>query len=161
MHPIKLGNRRLLKLTKKLRTRAVGQRFEYGHWVGVDWEGHQNLSCGTSACAFGWAPSIPSFARAGLRLKKLGDDVMVTLKGSKVRRVGNTHENAMNHTLKTAQKFFNLTEDEAQLLFVPATYMNTSDGGYVSSPEDSATAQEVARHIEKFVAKRVKALKKK
>ena len=44
------------------------ERFKYNDWVGKDWGGKLDLSCGTTACALGWATQIPSIAAKGLRL---------------------------------------------------------------------------------------------
>lgn len=63
------GNRRLLKLAQFLKT-VPAERFNMGVWVGDDWKGDPDLSCGTSACALGWATVIPEFRRLGLRLVK-------------------------------------------------------------------------------------------
>lgn len=45
------------------------ERFDFGHWVGDKWEGRPDLSCGTTACAAGWATTIPEFREAGLRMR--------------------------------------------------------------------------------------------
>lgn len=60
-----------------LRLRAIlkkvpRKRFDMGHWVGSDWEGAPDLSCGTSACAAGWATTDPWFRRRGLWLDSNG-----------------------------------------------------------------------------------------
>lgn len=50
----------LAKLSALLKT-VPPERFYYGSWVGDDWAGRQDLSCGTTACALGWATQIPEF----------------------------------------------------------------------------------------------------
>lgn len=62
-----ISNRRLLKLAAFLET-VPRERFNYGHWVGENWRGAPDLSCGTTACALGWATVMPEFRRLGLYL---------------------------------------------------------------------------------------------
>lgn len=132
-----IGNRRLLKLAAYLRT-VPPRRFNYNRWVGDDWEGAPDLSCGTTACALGWATVMPEFRRLGLKMKEdegggyvvLGDDTNVWTDP--------------DPSINAAVQVFGLTEDEALLLFTP---------GY---DEDTATPKQVAKKIEKFVARRSK-----
>lgn len=126
---IAVGNRRLLKLAKFLRT-LPRKRFDYRTWTGSDWEGAQDLSCGTTGCALGWAATMPTFRRLGLRLiagfgylrgfPKVG------------RKVGSA----------AAEVLFGISVNEAEHLFMP---------GF---GEDNATPKHVAKKIERFVAKR-------
>lgn len=44
---------RLVKLCDFLES-LPRERFNYSRWVGRDWRGAQDLSCGTTACAAGW-----------------------------------------------------------------------------------------------------------
>lgn len=67
------GNNRLLKLADFL-AKLPRNRFDYNYWVGVDWGGKQDLSCGTTACALGWAATMPTFRRLGLHLRQLMGD---------------------------------------------------------------------------------------
>lgn len=60
--------RRLNKLADFLET-VPKERFRYDVWVGKDWKGKPDLSCGTRACAAGWATTMPEFRRLGLRLE--------------------------------------------------------------------------------------------
>lgn len=124
------GNRRLLKLAKLLR-KVKKERFNYTHWVGEDWKGAANLSCGTTACALGWATTMPSLRRLGLRLVKTchwGNEV-------RLGRLANT---------TAAQVLFNLDYHDADYLFIPKDY------------EINATPKLVARKIERFVTSRSK-----
>lgn len=50
------------------------ERFDMQRWVGDDFKGSPDLSCGTSACAVGWATTIPEFREAGLHLDFDPDD---------------------------------------------------------------------------------------
>jgi hypothetical protein len=70
---VRVFKARLLKLADFLQT-VKPSRFDMGSWVGEDWKGDLTLSCGTSACALGWATTIPSFRRLGLYLKRTGPD---------------------------------------------------------------------------------------
>ncbi len=46
------------------------ERFNYAAWVGHDWKEMEDLSCGTTACALGWAATMPEFRKLGLRLSR-------------------------------------------------------------------------------------------
>jgi hypothetical protein len=63
--------KRLLTLAKFLRT-VPKKRFKMWTWATGDFCGKvkepEHNECGTAACAIGWACTIPSFRRAGLKL---------------------------------------------------------------------------------------------
>lgn len=59
---------RLLMLAQYLEEEVPEQQFDYNHWVGIDWKGDPDLSCGTKACALGWAATMPMFRELGLRI---------------------------------------------------------------------------------------------
>lgn len=73
MTPKQAENCRILAefLRTDPRVREEG-RFDMRSWVGRDWEGDPSLSCGTAACAAGWATTIPHFRAQGLRLTRAG-----------------------------------------------------------------------------------------
>ncbi len=130
-----VGNTRLLKIAALLRT-LPRKRFNYGEWVGEDWRGAPDLSCGTTACALGWATTIPSLRKAGLYLDQYGDP---RLKGTR----------AANYTppaFDAAMKLFGISLDDAEFLFEP---QDTPSGD-----EEDASPKYVASKIERFVAKR-------
>lgn len=52
-----MNKERLLKLADFLDT-LDPNRFYYGSFVGDDWQGRPDLSCGTTACAVGWASTL-------------------------------------------------------------------------------------------------------
>lgn len=141
--------RRLLKLADFL-DELPPTRFNYESWVGDSWEGRSNLSCGTTACALGWATTIPSFRKLGLRLKTN-------------RRYGSTHVTlssltgsaayAENAPRLAAREVFGLNLDEFEYLFIPATTIIINDK-MVNSPGYSASAKRVATHIRKFVKRK-------
>jgi hypothetical protein len=119
------GNRRLLKLAAFLRT-LPRRRFNYGHWVGDDWAGAQDLSCGTTACALGWAATMPTFRRLGLSLTPVGEPGLKGVAGG---------------AFDAAAQLFGL-HGEQYSLFAP------------DYEEEDATPKQVARKIEQFVAAR-------
>lgn len=124
------GKRRLLKLADVLDT-IPRKRFDYDEWVGPDWEGAPDLSCGATACALGWATTVPAFRRLGLSLVKLsygGADPVLRVPGKR---------NAYKQD--AAARLFNLTEIETEYLFLP------------TETELNATAKQVARKIRRFV----------
>lgn len=157
MHKVKktvkprTAKRRLLKLAKFLE-RLPKKRFDFGQWVGDDWKGKKDLSCGTTACALGWATAIPSFRKAGLRLKSYGFTSYprggyVTLKG---------HDNSLSSEEAAAQ-VFGITENEATYLFNPDMDSQGLDDALAErlslhdAPPSDASAKQVAKHIRRFV----------
>lgn len=124
---IAVGNKRLLKLAAFLRT-VPRRRFDYSTWIGEDWKGAQDLSCGTTACAMGWAATMPEFRRLGLRL----DEGVPSLDGN-------------GDGFDAAQELFGLELSESIDLFAP------DDG------EANATPKQVAKKIEQFVKARAAA----
>lgn len=82
----KLAKRRITKLIQYMRSlpKNAGKHFnmsrwayhtgEGAHWARGDVLTRDNLtSCGTTACAAGWAASMPYFRRLGLRLDAVND----------------------------------------------------------------------------------------
>jgi hypothetical protein len=139
----KTGDRRLLTLAALLRT-LPRKRFNFNHWVGLDWKGAADLSCGTQACAFGWATTIPSFRRLGLRLvKDQGEPAYVQLRGM-------TPSEYTDKSIQAAEVFFGLSEPEARFLFIPDKTL----GGRYSHLGEGATPKQVAKNIEGFVLRR-------
>jgi len=127
-----MNKRRLLRLALLLET-LPRKRFDYGHWVGEDWKGDKSLSCGTTACALGWATTVPSF---GLVLRLSGPDSggYVSLRGSRLGSKGDEPEEA-------AMSVFGLTKEEVFYLFYP----------YYSGLRFNASPKRVAKHIRDFV----------
>ncbi len=87
----------------------------------------QMHACGTTACAMGWAATIPSFRRAGLTVKTGGIS-------------GNVEYNGFDGTL-AAVDFFKISRSDAYNLFLPGGYHNGSQ----------ATPKDVARKIRAVV----------
>ncbi len=107
-------------------------RFDYETWVGPDWQGHQDLSCGTRACALGWAATLPRFRRLGLRLAMWDDG---SLKGI-VKLKNDNDPTAYGSPAAAAQAIFG---DESKNLFFP------------TEEERDYTPREVAQKIRRFV----------
>lgn len=72
--------RRLLKLADRIEI-LPRKRFIIHSWVGEGWNGSSGFSCGTSACAMGWATTMPEFRRLGLRLTPLGNPILAEEEG--------------------------------------------------------------------------------
>jgi hypothetical protein len=146
--------RRLLLLCTFLEKLPPSKRFSYRKWVGDDWQGLPDLSCGTSACALGWGTVIPSFRKLGLRLFRPGPDDLGGYVGLKNHRC-----NSMAAPWHASKKLFGLNEEEAAYIFTPDcdlpsyAFMN-DDWGLKMSPAYNASAKQVAKHIRAFVAKK-------
>ena len=145
-----MNKQRLLTLATFLE-KLPRKRFDFSHFVGEDWKGAQDLSCGTTACAVGWCPVIPAFKKLGLRIVWIDHEPGVKILGQKIDRGIDT---AFSISMKTAERLFDLTETESKFLFVPSLY----DGiAYRDrrlddrKPGSKATPKAVARHIRKFV----------
>lgn len=141
-----IGLSRLETLAAFLEALPPG-RFDYGHWVGEDWKGKPDLSCGTTACAFGWTTAIPAFREAGLHLAYNEDtDVKAILFSGQILPENDWAANTL--TFSNAARFFEVTDDEAIFLFRPFEQHDDYDW---FSPLSSASASDVAWHIRKFV----------
>ncbi len=103
---------RLLKLARLLNTKKVAAHFNLNNWLTGELKDlvSKKKDCGTTACAVGWACTIPQFRKAGLRIynNPLYSDYWPDSKG----------------TLGFAGvcKFFGLSNDEAMSLFHPQGY---------------------------------------
>lgn len=133
---IKTSDKRLLKLAAFLE-KLPRDRFDYASFVGDDWKGTQDLSCGTTACALGWAATIPEFRRAGLTIKAIPD-----IDGGFYADVCTKKHSG---GFKAASEIFGLSNSDSSYLFAP-------DDEY---PE-KATPKQVAKKIRNFVKERAK-----
>lgn len=127
---------RLLRLAAFLET-LPPERFNYGQWVGDDWAGKPDLSCGTAACALGWAMSLPDM---GVPPAKR----YLTSSG-RAKAVWEYDDGTDREPLDVAQVAFDLVRHDAKFLFIPG---HTPQSG---KPQEDAEPQEVAAHIRKFV----------
>jgi hypothetical protein len=152
-----MDSERLLKLADFLET-VDPDRFYYGNWVGTrrfPWMGDPDMTCGTTACALGWATQIPEFRAAGLELVKLegNSDKLGAYHGAIMLRGADqtgVWYSAVELSISSAMRFFDLDESEARFLFMPD---EKRSGGYerFSSPSSYAGPSEVAEHIRMVV----------
>lgn len=144
---IEEGNRRLLATARFIRS-LPPKRFYFGMWVGEDWKGAQDLSCGTTACVMGWTPQVPELKHLGLCILEDKKNIVG------IGFPGEENElTPYGSTLRTACKVFGVTYTQAHYLFLPdsrGVNRELSD----ESPDEDASAEEVAAHIERFVASR-------
>lgn len=130
-----MNKERLLKLAAFLET-VPPERFDYNTWAGEDWQGKPDLSCGTTACAFGWATAIPEFAAAGLKLvKNRHGSIHVELAGMAYDQ----ETGGYDRSLSSAVQFFDISSMDAHYLFIPEGSM------------EGWEATRVAQHIRNFV----------
>lgn len=134
---------RLLRLAAFLDD-VPPHRFDYSRWVGTDWKGKEDLSCGTTACALGWATTMPEFRRLGLRL---GLDM-----GTGVVHLKTQRPNFWSSPIYASEKVFGLTYKEHGYLFGAAE----GPSGERSLAE-GARATTVAKHIRRFVKRKLRA----
>ena len=140
----KVYKRRLLKLADFL-DELPKERFDYREWVDNNWNGKLDISCNSKACAFGWASTIKSFRKLGLRLMKtqnFGYGYICLAKED-----GTTY----GDEFVAGRVIFGLTEEETSFLFIPNHPYDLDDGNELCSPSDEATPKQVAKHIRKFV----------
>lgn len=132
----KVHARRLLKLADFLDTLSE-DRFDFGTWVGCGWEpGEDLVSCGTTACALGWATAIPEFQKLGLRMKRAPD-------GWNHPGIARHRGDADRQSERASEVVFGLSPKEHDFLFQPGFALHST-----------ATKAQVAKHIRKFVAER-------
>ncbi len=141
-----ITTRRLALLADKLRSLPRGRfnAFDLSAWLQMDTSHNldgimdergdlkpdltpkQMNECGATACAFGWACTIPQFRRAGLTLDA----------GCGVPRFGG------QTGYSAAEEFFRVTPDIAEWLFDPEQY----------SCEDHTRPSAVVKRIERYIA---------
>lgn len=133
---------RLLKLAAFLE-KLPPERFSLATWVGRFWAGKQDLSCGTTACAMGWAATMPEFRRLGLRLYSTdvawnGGGLVAISGDSAIYHDG--REDA-HPSLRAAKEIFGVDGHNFEDLF-------TTDSRYI---DRHAKPGEVAANIRAFV----------
>jgi hypothetical protein len=136
-----MNKKRLLKLAYLLEADAKkkkGIRFDLASWGYVS-DDAMPLSCGTTACAAGLAAVSGAFKRSGLSYRLDGCAIKITLNGQCRDRGG------WKGSFLSAIKFFDLSKDEGQFLFV--------DRFYAGLPKSKAEGEiVVAQRIRDFVA---------
>lgn len=150
-----IGDRRLLKLATFLE-KLPSKDFNYSHWIGSNRRSNEPMhpGCGTTACALGWAASMPEFRRLGLRIIPYNAQFNDSYKLIGIPLPdGNRLE-----TYAAAQKIFHVDHDQAQFLFRPgAAIYGLGDFDRFDAPGSDATPKQVAKHIRQFV-KRIRKL---
>lgn len=146
---------RLLALAAFLE-KLPRRRFNYETWLGADWDGQPDLSCGTTACAFGWACTI----EPNLRWLPPGAGGRTTLR---LRVLRGPYRGNYNEPLIVASIHYRLPRGVARWLFKPGydgmlsdwlTLFRISDRLFVPwpAPQATASAKQVAKHICRVVA---------
>lgn len=122
------GKRRLLKLADFLE-KLPPRKFAMRTWATAAKEGRP--SCGTAACALGWATAIPAFYKAGLYLHPTPERLFHQYEP----RIGRRRQ------ISAGAFFFKLSRKQALELFAPADTERLS-----------------GKHGQKVVIKRIRAL---
>jgi hypothetical protein len=110
--------------------------FNFASYYSENWKGGKP-GCGTTACAFGYAPFVPEIAAAGLWVvsNNRGNWFLVDL-------------TLYSDPILAASEIFGLSLAEANYLFSPyATHSGLDD-----APSGNATPAQIAEHIRKFCA---------
>jgi hypothetical protein len=148
-------NKERLELVAKKLESLPPERFNYSSWIGKNWEGAQDLSCGTTACALGWAATIPELQEAGLCIVAGWDYACDPYVALSTRRQPVRQYEANYESVVAAMWVFELTEDEVSFLFIPespqAHEEHEEAEEHCTALVDTATATEVAAHIRKFI----------
>jgi len=138
-----IHDERLLLLAGHLE-RVPSKAFDYTEYVSHDWDGSSSIgSCGTVACALGWATTIPELRALGLTL--------VRRRGGWLPRLVDPATHVEHEHFRTCAILFGLDADEANLLFMPS-WQSRVEGWPDRSPPADASAADVAAHIRRFVA---------
>lgn len=148
-HMKNIYKNRLLLLADYL-DKLPPERFNYNVWVGTDWKGKWDLSCGTKACALGHACTIPELRDAGLRLVREGSNGVSGGIVVLAQHLAKEDFDPSNYHCSETRSVFDLTEDEFELLFVPYDHSGMT-WEKRRAPNSDATAQDVADHIRHFV----------
>jgi len=111
-------------------------RFDYAMWVGNSWQGNEALSCGTTACAAGWATTLPNYRAAGLYMRARWPSSGIVVD----RHSCLAGCDAMASVLA-------ISEADAEWLFMPCTWHPV----WPRSPSTDASAAEVASHIRYYL----------
>ena len=144
-----MNKRRLEAVAKKLDA-LPRERFDYGQWVDHSWKGNPDLPCGASACALGWATTIPALRKAGLRLSRKREPILgafyayVHIVGHRKTRNECGQLDKLLTSINAAAKIFDISVPEAAYLFIPASV-------YRNRPAANASAKRVAKHIREFI----------
>ncbi len=147
-----IGLKRLEKLADFMET-VPRKKFNFNVIVGHDWGGKPDLSCGTTACALGWATTMPLFRRLGLYLE--ADSQQVEIRNTVCRTAEDQYEGSWN---TIGREVFGISLKAMHALFQP-TYGYPEDGeledkdmyGDYPTLGGEATPKQWAEHARKMV----------
>lgn len=119
---------------------VMQERFDYSRWVGLDWKGMQDLSCGTRACSMGFAATMPVFQALGLSLKMFHDPFdrqygIITL----------TTADDIYEREDAAAQLFGITADQARDLFIFGKWLDKG------TEHEHPTALDMGKAIRNFI----------
>lgn len=118
---------RLTKLAELLDT-VPPERFNMDYWgLASAYSNLKELNvaeCGTSACALGWACSIPEFQAAGLHLHRNGTSIRYDHFEPRFKTRSEAYPalEAIYEGFKAGAKFFGITLEQSEWLFLPREY---------------------------------------
>lgn len=141
MTTLDLGMERLGALADYIEKQVDPSRFNFARWCGRDWQGAPDLSCGTNACAIGWATTMPMFRELGLELvaKKFEETVLSVAVYYKGQDINYYHGEEL-----AAAELFAIDLHVWRRLFIPADdWSDARDNGRLL---DDATADEWVQH---------------
>jgi hypothetical protein len=150
-------NRRLLKLADLLDN-LPRKRFNFGSYGRVDdAAGEVNIlsrpeACGTTACALGWAPSLPFAKKQKIQLRSKRNKSYVPEYGEPAFYVDFLIRGRQIDPMMVSLELFGLSSDQHCDLFIPGISIN---GFPENKPREKATPKQVARHIRKYVRTRL------
>jgi hypothetical protein len=127
-----MNKERLLKLADFLET-LPAERFRIRTWASPHFT---PTDCNTTACACGWATTIPEFADAGLKLEKDCGELYLTYNGYK--------------RSEAAARFFEISDYAAEYLFLPSED-DSEDREFLPG---NASALDVATRIREVVERK-------
>jgi hypothetical protein len=142
--------RRLEKLAEFLQT-LPPKKFTIGQWMNLDHTPKEAFIeidanyCGTAGCALGWATTIPSFRKAGLRLYSVKNFWGDSSTQGEVYLIDPKTNEKITDNFGAAAQFFG-TGDDTDWIFCPDFYIN----------EDKVTPKIVAARIRKVLEKEAK-----
>ena len=120
---------RLLKVCEVL-SKVPAKKFNLATWIDRDPDTCGRRTCGTVACAIGWAAQDPWFKKRGLRLNKYDEPVV------------HGFDNMGESPLDDISAFFDIEVSDVHYLFLSPYYRYF----------DKTTKYEVIERIKKFVA---------
>lgn len=155
---------RRLEVLAAVLDKVEPERFNFSHWVGEEWEGKPDLSCGTTACGMGWACTIPEFQDLGLELRRrkyVRNMAYPAIRG---------HHEVLWHdnTWFAGQEIFGINKNQFTHLFTydydlyregAVALRGLADTPVVGSDDDvlasrdaiPVSAQQLAAHIRRFI----------